>query len=94
LPAPLRQVLGLRAVLLDRAAARWAEGCGVLYVRNDRATRDDLVSLFATDGFHPSAVGYARWGLAIARALGVSLGNAGPGRSARCHPCASSDDDV
>ena len=60
LPQPLSTVLGLRARLLDGAAARWAaRRPGVLHVPApiDRRT---LAALTSADGFHPSPAGYAR----------------------------------
>lgn len=64
LPRPLNAYLGARAALLNAATRRLAVG---------RAAQvAPLVgiepALFATDGFHPSAAGYAVWAEALARA--------------------------
>ena len=74
LPAPLRYVLGLRAYMLDRAAAAWAQACGgVVHVPNAPVLRGDAPDLFAADGFHPSAMGYERWGTTLAEAAAKAL---------------------
>ncbi len=64
LPQPLRAVLGLRAQLLDHAAARLA------------SARPDVIHLpmtlpvtpaqFCPDGFHPGPVGYQAWAALLA----------------------------
>jgi len=64
LPRPLNAYLGARAALLNGATRRLAVG---------RAAQvAPLVgiepALFATDGFHPSAAGYAVWAESLARA--------------------------
>ena len=64
---PLRAVLGARARLLDRDSRRVAaesSDCWHFSTAVELA-RDDL----ASDGFHPSESGYARWG----RELGVQV---------------------
>ena len=63
LPRPLRHYLGARAALLNRAArnARIANATHVAF--QGKAERH----LFARDGFHPSAAGYAVWGVELAR---------------------------
>lgn len=74
LPQPLRGVLGLRARALDRAAARWGEAqARVAYVRGELG---DDPHVFASDGFHPSALGYARWGEQLATAAVALLARA------------------
>ena len=62
IPQPLRYVLGLRARVLDRAAATLCRSfknvhhCSPPYV-------EDLIRIsFASDGFHPNATGYALLG--------------------------------
>ena len=68
-PAPLRHVLGLRARVLDRAAIRWAAGhAGVTHVPHLTTPPGDVPEMFCADRFHPSALGYARWGAALAAA--------------------------
>ena len=68
-PAPLRHVLGLRARVLDRAAARWArQQVVVMHLPHPRTAPADVREMFCEDRFHPSALGYARWGEALATA--------------------------
>ena len=68
-PAPLRHVLGLRARVLDRAAARWADGrASLTHVAHVSAAPAEVPDMFCADRFHPSALGYARWGAALAAA--------------------------
>lgn len=66
LPAPTRQVLGLRARAVDRVAAQTAGNVpGAAYV-----TVPDLTAtagVFATDGFHPGPHGYRTWARSLAR---------------------------
>lgn len=69
LPAPLRHVLGLRARVLDRAAVGWVAGQkGVLHVPHFQVDAADVPVMFCADRFHPSELGYARWGAALAAA--------------------------
>jgi lysophospholipase L1-like esterase len=68
LPQPLRGVLGMRATLLDRAAARLAEqmdGVRHVPVPLPAGAAD---AFFCGDRFHPSPRGYAQWGAALGRA--------------------------
>jgi lysophospholipase L1-like esterase len=68
-PAPLRHVLGLRARVLDRAAARWAHGhAGVMHLPHLTTAPVEVPEMFCVDRFHPSALGYSRWGAALAAA--------------------------
>ena len=68
-PVPLRQVLGLRARVLDRAAVRWAaRHAAVAHVPQLANAPADVRAMFCADRFHPSALGYARWGAALAAA--------------------------
>lgn len=65
LPQPLRWVTGLDARAHDRALAAWAasrEGCSVLPLQ--LPVQD--TTLLASDGFHPGAPMYRRWGEALA----------------------------
>ena len=56
LPSPLRQVLGLRAYVLDLVAIRWAkERPAVVHVPHPSAERSEIPQIFCPDGFHPSA---------------------------------------
>jgi lysophospholipase L1-like esterase len=74
IPAPLRQVLGLRAHLLDRAAVEWARNRqAVVHVPHPRTLLADVSAAFCSDGFHPSAVGYEHWGRALASAAATLL---------------------
>lgn len=68
-PAPLRHVLGLRARVLDRAAVRWAGRYDrVTHVPHLNTAPADVQAMFCADRFHPSSLGYARWGAALAKA--------------------------
>lgn len=63
LPMPLRGVLGRRAAWMDRLLATLPQRvAGVHYCR----TQTPPPSMFAPDGFHPNAAGYAAWGAALA----------------------------
>lgn len=66
LPWPLRQVLGLRAALLDCVLREVAGEQDGLYCA--LAVRLDGDSL-ALDGYHPSALGYRRWAEALATCI-------------------------
>jgi len=69
-PVPLRYVLGLRAHVLDRAAIRWAGGhAAVIHVPHPFAAPADVAVMFCADRFHPSPLGYSRWGAALAAAV-------------------------
>jgi lysophospholipase L1-like esterase len=73
LPQPLRGVLGLRAAVLDRAAARLAaemDGVRHVSVPLPPGAVDDF---FCADRFHPSPSGYARWGAALGGAAAAAL---------------------
>ncbi|HEX6368098.1 MAG TPA: SGNH/GDSL hydrolase family protein [Longimicrobium sp.] len=74
LPQPLRGVLGLRAAVLDRAAARMAgemDAVRHVPVPMPPGAVDDF---FCADRFHPSPYGYALWGTALGRAAAAALG--------------------
>jgi lysophospholipase L1-like esterase len=74
LPWPLRQVLGLRAYVLDRAAIAWAGAReSVAHVPYAFAERAEIPEIFCEDGFHPSAMGYERWSAALAAAAAALL---------------------
>jgi lysophospholipase L1-like esterase len=62
LPPPLREVLGLRARVLDAAVRRMSLRPGVVHVPMPDAGPRRVVDLFCEDGFHPSALGYREWG--------------------------------
>lgn len=73
LPQPLRGVLGLRATVLDRAAATLAaemEAVRHVAVPLPASAVDDF---FCDDRFHPSPHGYAQWGGALGRAVAEAL---------------------
>lgn len=73
LPQPLRGVLGLRASVLDRAAAHLAAGMdGVLHVPVPLPAGAADAFLCA-DRFHPSPHGYAQWGAALGQAAASQL---------------------
>ena len=65
LPRPLRDYLGLRTRALNRAARKLAS-TNVQFI--DLALQADP-TLFARDGFHPNAAGYAAWGASLAQHL-------------------------
>lgn len=74
IPPPLRQALGLRSHLLDRAAVKWARARrAVAHVPHPRAPHADVSEAFCSDGFHPSAIGYEHWGAALASAAAALL---------------------
>ncbi len=58
LPQPLRGVFAVRAGLMDRVLARTCAGLDVGHVPLPAARISDSTEFFATDRFHPSAVGY------------------------------------
>ena len=64
LPRPLNAYLGARAALLNAATRKLAIGHAVQVAPLDRIEP----ALFAADGFHPSAAGYAVWAESLARA--------------------------
>ncbi|HEX6040967.1 SGNH/GDSL hydrolase family protein [Longimicrobium sp.] len=73
LPRPLRTVLGLRATVLDRAAARLAAGMDAVHHVPVPLPPEDEARFFCTDRFHPSPYGYALWGAALGRAAARAL---------------------
>ncbi|MAB99149.1 MAG: lysophospholipase [Pseudomonadaceae bacterium] len=58
LPWLFRRLLGLRAVMLDRAMRESATATGAQYLALDM---DFAAHLMAVDGYHPSAAGYRLW---------------------------------
>lgn len=81
LPQPLRAVLGLRAAVLDRAAARLAATLeGVHHVRVPLPEAAD--DLFCGDRIHPSPRGYAQIGAVLGRAAASAVAR----RAADRHP--------
>jgi lysophospholipase L1-like esterase len=74
-PAPLRHVLGLRAHVLDRAAIRWTRRhTRIAHVPHPRTVEGNVSAMFCADRFHPSTLGYAHWGRALAAAASDILG--------------------
>ncbi|HSK75345.1 MAG TPA: SGNH/GDSL hydrolase family protein [Thermoanaerobaculia bacterium] len=70
LPRPLRDLLGLRARLLDRTAQRWAaQQEAVHHVAIPSMFGDAVAIFFCEDRFHPSPLGYQRWGHALGHAV-------------------------
>ncbi len=63
-PQPLRAVLGLWGLRLDRAAQRCVPT--LIRVAHSPAHLDAAGGMFGRDGFHPSIQGYRRWGTQIA----------------------------
>jgi lysophospholipase L1-like esterase len=69
LPRPLRDVLGTRARMLDRAAERLAGRLDrVVYVPIPPLLDRVVEEYFCEDRFHPSAPGYDLWGRSLGRA--------------------------
>ena len=81
---PLRALAGLRTRQINAAVAEAAREPDVVFApiaeRTGPLFRDDR-SLFATDGFHPSAAGYATWMPVLDEALGRAFEQA---RRASC----------
>ncbi len=73
LPQPLRGVLGLRAAVLDRAAAQLAAEMDAVRHVSVPLPAGAVDDFFCTDRFHPSPSGYARWGAALGRAAAAAL---------------------
>lgn len=72
LPQPLRGVMGMRATLLDRAAARLAGTMdGVRHVTVPLPRGAD--ELFCGDRIHPSPAGYAQIGAALGAAAASAI---------------------
>ncbi|GAA2139382.1 SGNH/GDSL hydrolase family protein [Actinomadura napierensis] len=76
LPRPLRTVLGARARTMDRVTREAAHAAGAVHVPMDEAIAEDR-TLFAADGFHPSAAGYRVWAGDLARAASPVQGGGG-----------------
>jgi lysophospholipase L1-like esterase len=68
LPTPLRDVLGLRARVLDAATRRLCTDARVRHVPMPNPGTHRVSDLFCEDGFHPSALGYREWGHALGTA--------------------------
>ncbi len=63
LPRPLKDVLALRAQVLDRAALRLAASLRrVRHVPMPSFAGEDAAAFFCADGFHPGTAGYRAWG--------------------------------
>lgn len=73
LPQPLRGVLGMRAALLDRAAARLAAEMEAVHHVSLALAAGSVDHFFCSDRFHPSPAGYARWGAELGRAAAASI---------------------
>lgn len=73
LPQPLRAVLGLRAAVLDRAAARLAGEMAEVRHVSFALAAGSVDDLFCRDQFHPSPLGYARWGAELGRVAAAAL---------------------
>jgi lysophospholipase L1-like esterase len=74
LPQPLRGVMGLRATVLDRAAARLAGEMEAVHHVPVPLPPAEVARFFCADRFHPSPHGYAQWGAALGRAAASALG--------------------
>jgi lysophospholipase L1-like esterase len=73
LPQPLRGVLGLRATVLDRAAARLAGEMEAVHHVPMPLAPGSVEHFFCADRFHPSPRGYAEWGAVLGRAAAAAL---------------------
>ena len=73
LPQPLRGVLGLRAAVLDRAAARLAGQMDAVHHVPLALAPGTVEHFFCADRFHPSPQGYATWGAELGRAAAAVL---------------------
>lgn len=73
LPQPLRGVMGLRAAVLDRAAARMAGTMEAVRHVAVPLPPDAVDGFFCADRFHPSPAGYASWGAALGHAAAAAL---------------------
>lgn len=73
LPQPLRGVLGLRAAVLDRAAARLAWQLDAVHHVPVPLPPEEVARFFCADRFHPSPHGYAQWGAALGRAAAARI---------------------
>ncbi len=73
LPQPLRGVLGLRAAVLDRAAARLAAQMDAVRHVSVPLPPGAVDDFFCADRFHPSPYGYALWGAELGHAAAASL---------------------
>lgn len=72
LPQPLRWLAGRDAAAHERALTHWAElQPGVSHLPFDLPLDD--ASLLATDGFHPGAALYRRWGDALAAHIAAEV---------------------
>ena len=65
LPQPTRSAVGARAAYLDALLRRTCADHGARYIALELPLREALLS---SDGFHPSAQGYAEWAQAIVTA--------------------------
>jgi lysophospholipase L1-like esterase len=86
LPQPLRAMLGLRARLLDHAAARWAARTPSVVHAPAPMDRRTVATLMAADGFHPSPAGYARLAAVLAPACAKLLSTSSVKGGCRIHP--------
>ncbi|WP_395103512.1 SGNH/GDSL hydrolase family protein [Actinomadura sp. SCN-SB] len=73
LPQPLRTVMGGRAKSMDRIMQEVARAYGAVHVPMDADMAADP-RMFASDGFHPSPVGYRAWAEDLARAVRFPTG--------------------
>lgn len=76
LPQPLRWFMGVQARRLDLTTQAFCrDSTGLRHVEADlRPFADEL---FASDGFHPSGAGYARWAARMAGAIDAGALSAG-----------------
>jgi lysophospholipase L1-like esterase len=81
IPRPLRSLLGWRAAALDRIASQVAAQCpATVHVPIPFAGGNQY---FCDDCFHPSPLGYARWGTLVGEAAAMRLAGHLPGTEHR-----------
>ena len=67
LPVPLRLLLGLHAMTLNQVSHLWARrSTGVIHMH---IPLPDPRAMLGSDGFHPSAAGYAQWASCVVAAM-------------------------
>lgn len=73
LPAPLNQLLGNKARLLDKKLKQICDNTnGVYYVAPTLTDTKNLSKMFASDGFHPSPSAYQLWASQLASQISQS----------------------
>lgn len=73
IPQPLRYILGLRARVLDRAAAVLSHSLKKVYHCPGFTPLDIIRASFASDGFHPNLFGYSLMGDLLGMFMGDNI---------------------